>query len=294
MLNYMSTKIKCEPLSLDHQPVLSSLWEKLCVENGLQFAEYSFSNNFLFRRKHNFMFVATDPPFLRGEFSPNQYYYIPTMQPSELKQDLLSCFAKKSASLYPIPEHWLGQLEKCHPTISSCRADSDYMFTSKKLKTLSGRELSSRRNLLHQLLASHQMETKPLKADEFENAMEVLDAWQANSKELKENTDYFPCKDSLTYLDQLGLFGRIAFADGRPVGFTVGDLLNSQTAVLLMAKSLHDIKGLTPYLYQDFALSLPDTIDWINLEQDLGLSSLRRAKEAYAPDALLQKWKATF
>ena len=93
-------------------------------------------------------------------------------------------------------------------------------------------------------------------------------------------------------MDTLGLCGRIAYANGVPIGFTLGELLTPTTALLHFAKSLHSVKGATPYLYKDFASHLPASVQWINLEQDLGIPALRKAKEAYAPDQLLTKWKA--
>ncbi len=288
------TEIVCEPLTLDHQGILYPLWKALCQKNQIQYSEYSFANNFLFRRSHNYAFINSDPPFLRGEYKPNSYYYIPTCAPGQINSRLLKCLAAKSTSLFPIPDIWLPELQKCHPTVSTCRAESDYLYTAEKMKTLSGRDLSSRRNLLHQLLKNYKMETRVLDHSQFDSAREVLDSWQKNSGQPKEKTDYFACRDSLAYMEKLELFGRITYADGQPVGYTIGELLLPTTALLHFAKSLHAFKGITPYLYQDFALHLPESVQWINLEQDLGLTTLRKAKEAFAPDRLLAKWRVEF
>ena len=75
------------------------------------------------------------------------------------------------------------------------------------------------------------------------------------------------------------------------LGFVIGELLTPKTAVLRFAKSLRSLKGVTPFLYQDFALHLPETVQWVNLEEDMGIPSLRQGKKAYAPDQLLSKWR---
>lgn len=289
----MPTKQQCIPLTLDHQKVLEGLWKPLCVAHDLQYSEYSFANNYINRSRHAFCYIDNDPPFLRGEFKPGSYYYIPTRAPKDISLRSLSAIGESSICLFPVPEKWLDDFHKYHPGLKSCRSDTDYLFTVEKLKTFPGRALSSRRNLLTQLLYHHKMESKPLAQKDISEAVAVLDKWQEQSGQPKEKTDYFPCLDSLKYLERLGLFARIAYADGQAVGFTVGEILTPTTVQMLMAKALHAYHGLTAYLYQDFAMHLPHSIQWIDLEQDLGLPSLRRAKEAYEPDVLLPKWRVT-
>jgi len=280
-------------LSVEHKDLLAPLWKALCEKYDLQFSEYSFANNFLFRKKHSYVFVGTNPPFLRGEFKPGHYYYIPTSPPNEIQQDTIECLKEKSAILYPIPDQWLDCFQHLHPKFSYCRSDSDYMFTDEKLKTLSGRALSSRRNLLAQLKTSHHMESKELTHENIQEAFVILDAWQESSNQTKEASDYWPCRDALEYFTALRLFGRVIYSDDQPVGFSIGENLSSKTVQMVFAKTLHSVKGATPYLYQDFATHVPETVEWLNLEQDLGIPSLRQSKEAYVPDKLLKKWRVT-
>ena len=279
------------PLSLEHQSILTSIWKPMCINENLQFSEYSFANVFLFRREHKYVFIPGDPPCVRGEFAPNQYYFIPTCLPDQLKLESLKCAEGGMVCLFPIPDKWLKIFHECHPTVTSCRGDSDYLFMKSKLQTLSGRVLSSRRNLLYQLQDKHDVESKPLTATEIPQALEILDAWLNHSKEPIEKTDYLQNKDALEFMERLNLFGRIVYADGEPIGFCIGELITPKTALMHFSKFLHNYKGVTPYIYQDFANKLPESVEWINLEQDLGIPSLRQAKESFAPDMLLTKWR---
>ncbi len=283
--------MKVEPIVLEHQSIISSAWKKLCKEYDLHFAEYSFANIYLFRKKHSFHLIDSKTPCVRGEFKNGDYYIIPSVPPAQIKLKLPECTQDHSYCFYPIPDAWIEEFKTMQMSLSSARADSDYLFHISKLQTLAGRELSSRRNLLHQLEGQFQLESKNIDKN-IDEAFDLLDQWQKQTGEPKEKTDYFSCQEALKYKDRLELFGRIAYANGRAFGFTIGELLTPATALLHFAKSLHEIKGSTPYLYRDFALNLPKTVQWINLEQDLGIPSLRQAKEAYDPDVLLTKWKA--
>lgn len=284
--------MKFQPITLQDQSLISTAWKKICLEYDLRFAEYSFANVYLFRKKYDHQVVNCETVCVRGTFKNGNYYFIPSVPPLDIKLKLPQSQDEKKYCFYPLPDVWRDDLQKLNMDITSCRADTDYLFHVSKLQTLSGRELSSRRNLLHQLERNAHLESFSLEGKEIDNAFLLLEEWQQNRKEHKEKTDYYSCKEALELLSQLNLFGRIAYSDGKPVGFTIGELLTPTTALLHFAKSLHHIKGATPYLYKDFATHLPESVTWINLEQDLGIPALRKAKEAYAPDILLTKWKA--
>lgn len=285
---------KNQALSIEHQKQISGVWRRMCLEYDLQFAEYSFANAFLFRRQHQYSFIPCEHPLIRGEFRPNHYYYIPTCGPRHCDAKMIKNVVGEQTTLFPIPESWLAEFSEYHPQIVSCRQDSDYIYDHTKLETLKGRGLSSRRNLLHQFESYHQVESKAFTPELIEDGLKVLEEWQRNSHQAPEKTDYLSCRDAFDHFVDLELIGRIAYAEGIPVGFAIGELLTPKTALLHLSKTLHSYKGVTPFLYRDFALHLPDTVEWINLEQDLGIPSLRHAKEAYEPDMLLPKYRVTF
>lgn len=280
-----------ESVDLKHQSIIAPLWKRLCLHEDLHFSEYSFANAYLFRKKHDYQFVKCETPCIRGTFKTGNYYIIPSVSPAEIKLKLPHCKMGPSYCFFPLSENWLETFTSKGMAVTACRADTDYLFHISKMQTLAGRELSSRRNLLHQLERQFDLNSKELKDDKQE-AYQLLEIWQEQSAQTQDKTDYFACKEALEHLERLELFGRIAYANGKAIGFTIGELLTPTTALLHFAKSLHEIKGATPYLYKDFATHLPKTVKWINLEQDLGIPALRQAKKAYDPDLLLTKWKA--
>ncbi|MBA3957410.1 MAG: DUF2156 domain-containing protein [Parachlamydiaceae bacterium] len=268
-----------EDLSLDHQASLSKKWQQLCHTHNLQFAEYSFANNYLFRNLHSYKYV---PHLLavQGTFPDHTTFLIPTTMPQANRLQI------PSQTLFPIPDTWLKLFEQDTFLITSDRADTDYVYSQNKLANLPGRHLSSRRNLLHQLEDHYQLESHPLSSDRLADATTVLEKWNEHAR---EHSDYLCCLEALSLMDRLNLFGRISYADHIPIGFTIGEQLTPSTTLLLLAKSLTDFKGSTPYIYEDFAQHVSDSTQWINLGQDLGLPTLRQAKLAYEPDLLLTK-----
>ena len=50
-------------------------------EYDLHFAEYSFANAYLFRKKHAYQLVVCETPCVQGEFKDGNYYMIPSVPP---------------------------------------------------------------------------------------------------------------------------------------------------------------------------------------------------------------------
>ena len=94
-------------------------------------------------------------------------------------------------------------------------------------------------------------------------------------------------------MDQLKLFGRLVLVSGQPVGFIYGEL-RTKMAVVRFMKADRSIKGIYPFLFQDFAKNLPDDTEWVNLEEDFDIPGLRRAKSSYDPDLMVLKWQVSY
>lgn len=286
--------IQQEPLDLRHYSIIEPLLKSLCREYNLLFAEYSFANNYLFRHWHSYMVIPGRIPFLAGKFKNETPYLIPTLPPEQFVQHAKDLMKEHGYSLFPIPEDWLPWFPKDLFLHSSDMDDSDYIFTRNKLSTLAGRDLSSRRNLLHQLEKNYTVISKPITPADTTLLKEVLETWQINASTADDENDYQACSEGIEHFFHLKLFGHIAFGNDKPIGFTIGEILNSITAVIHFSKSDLSIKGVTPFLYSDFAKNLSAEIQWVNLEQDLGKLALRQAKHAYRPDKIETKWRVKY
>ena len=78
------------------------------------------------------------------------------------------------------------------------------------------------------------------------------------------------------------------------VGLSIGELLTPDCFAVHFFKGLKQFKGIYQAMYQNLALTLPSSVQWINLEQDLGSAGLRQSKQSYLPDSLLIKWRVPF
>lgn len=277
-------------IELNDKSAVESIFKPYCLKYDLKFCEYSFGGDYLFREEGKCELLLDGEMKMRAQFKEGGLYLIPTLPPKELalhSADLL----KNEYSFFPVTEQWLSHFDEKKFQFSFNRNDSDYIFCAERLRSLAGRALSSRRNLIHQLEAKYRLISKPIETCDLKHLYPLLDKWLELSQLSKEQSDYYQCRQALDTWGQLSLFGRVVYANSQAIGFIIGECLTPITVIMAFAKSRLDIKGVTPYLYRDFAKSLPTTVKWINMEQDEGDESLRQAKKAYHPEMILTKWR---
>ncbi|MCF0232509.1 MAG: DUF2156 domain-containing protein, partial [Enterococcus sp.] len=90
-------------------------------------------------------------------------------------------------------------------------------------------------------------------------------------------------KDKLEFLPrQRAIIIRV---EGRIVAFSLGGFINeaSDEFVTHFEKADDQLRGAYQAINLEMARSLPEGIRFINREEDMGILSLRRAKESYKP-----------
>lgn len=279
--------MRTETLTLQHQSILEPRLKKL----GLNLSEYAFSNVYLFRNFHKTRIMYGEDVYLSGVTRKGESFCTPLTPVNDLKIGEIKGLLKDFDFFYPVPEDWLPFFHSKGFRSFYDEGDSDYLFTSQKLKSYPGRHLSSRRNLLKQfkeIYPNHH--SFPLDKNNLSDALVVLENWQTGHSFNPILSDYEACKEALQLFDVLKIEGHVTYVEeGKPGGFVLGQSLNEQTFAFLFAKGLKGYKGIYQYLYSEFANSVENKCQFINLEQDLGSAELAHAKRAYHPDELLRK-----
>lgn len=242
----------------------------------LNISEYSFANLYLFRDIHDYHYQGGSLPLIRGKTRENEKFIMPLLRP----YSQYFKFLKEGECLFPIEKAQDGDKAE------ALDKDKDYMFTLQKLKTMEGRKLSSRRNLIHQFENNYNARIEKLTPQLATDAKKVLQEW----KEGKEG-DFESCLEALDLIDELDLEGIIIYEGSEPLGFILGEIICPKNYLMHFAKAKPGIKGLTPFMYETVANRLPSDIEWINMEPDLGIEELAQAKMAYQPDLLLPKYR---
>jgi hypothetical protein len=95
----------------------------------------------------------------------------------------------------------------------------------------------------------------------------------------------------------LEFVGGLLYVDGKVVAATLASIVRDfvyedgtrVTAVVHHENGLTELKGVYQMINWQFAKNLPADIVYINREEDLGLTGLRKAKLSYHPVMLINK-----
>ena len=279
-----------QPLTLGHRDLL---FDRLRAVD-IPVSEFSFANLYLFRDTHRYE-VLTDGEvvWLRGRSYDGHAYLMPTTDVRNMDPEGLRAAAGLADFLYPVPEQWLSAFPGDLFRWTFEEGDSDYLFLTERIATYAGKAMHKKKNLLNHFVKHYQHEALPLTEDRLSDAVRILNRWQDESGQTTGDTDFAACRESLVRMEELVLCGGIFYADGEPAGFVHGEELNDSTYALHFAKGLTRFKGIYQYMFNSFALVLPDRYRYLNFEQDLGMEALRHMKQSYLPETMLKKYRVS-
>ncbi len=175
----------------------------------------------------------------------------------------------------------------------------DYVYDGEILRTLKGRKNSKKRNHINYFLSEYEgrFEYRLLGKADFDDCRQLLDDWTVNKEEnnnIEEGVDderlgiekLFAHYDEVC--DRLKIAG--IYIDGKLEAFTMGELLNDNMALIHIEKANPEIRGLYPYINQQFLVHEFPDVEFVNREEDMGIEGLRKAKLSYHPCKFVEKY----
>lgn len=186
----------------------------------------------------------------------------------------------------------LETLGICYESVED-RDNFDYLYLAKSLSTLAGKKLDGKRNHINKFRKLYTFEYEEISDTNISDCKDILENWCIQRNYSTQSSLIAERIANLELLDNyksLGLKGAIIKVDGVPQAFTVGEQLNSDTAVIHIEKANADIHGLYPLINQQFVANQWTGLEYVNREQDLGLEGLRKAKLSYNPVGFVEKY----
>jgi uncharacterized protein len=268
-------------------------------------SELTFTNIFMWKHVYNFRYtIIGDILCLLSAHKVNgSFAFMPIgeLNPDsfiKIFQDLKEYFrqrdwAYKFRKLTEKDMHWfdkyLGYKEEL---FNSNRDDWDYIYNSEDLINLKGKKYDAKRNHINKLKKKHEYEYISITESNIDEVIKVIDNWydtktQAEMESL--NDERAANMNLLGNYSSLGVEGALIRVDGVCQAFTVGEMLNDDTAVIHIEKANPAIQGLYPLINQMFCTNTFKDVKYINREQDLGIAGIRKAKLSYHPIDRIKK-----
>jgi Uncharacterized conserved protein len=205
-------------------------------------------------------------------------------------------------AIHLIPGHMVHLLEEAFPGEMEFTHDRDYdeyVYEKEKLMHLSGRALHKKKNHLNYFLKTFKYEAKPITEDMIPQIMELTDkvseARSYGDEEIESlNAEKEAIAEILKFVDDPKVYTVAIFIKGKLEAFAIGERLSDDTAVEHFEKASDDFRGLYQAICSEFCKSLPDDIQFVNREEDMGFENLRQAKEALKPHHMAEKYSGCF
>lgn len=275
------------------------------LEDDRQACEYSFANNFLWSDIYG-VTMAKEQGCLIFQFQDKEEsrYTIP-IGAGNRKGALDALLALRKEKGQPLvlgtlmrsDLEWLEQQYPGQYVVETDRDDYDYVYSTEKLSTLSGRKLHGKRNHIARFKDGNNWLYRDMMPEDAGECMRFLDLWKEAEAEHwndeMENELHINRK-ALRSLADLVLDGGMLYKGGRLVAFSIGEPLNSNTYVVHIEKALASVQGAYPMINQQFVLHNCQDYEFVNREEDTGDEGLRKAKQSYQPALLVEKYQARF
>ena len=190
-------------------------------------------------------------------------------------------------------------LEREYPgrfSFENSRDYAEYIYETEKLCILPGRPLRAKRNRVRAFYSAYDghIRIENISADNLGDVRAFQDYWIKDR--LAEEYDEMLERENeairfyLANYGELEFNGIVVYVKGTVVGYAAGTALSEDCIDEVIEKGRKDVTGVYQLLCNEFALICGKGYRYVNREEDLGMPGLRRAKESYCPDILLEKY----
>lgn len=200
-----------------------------------------------------------------------------------------------------VPSHMTQLICDAAPEIefSEDRPNFDYIYRREDLVQLRGKKYHAKKNYINSFKKNYEYVYEPINSAMTDELMEFIEVFNSK-KEIPEHemellkNEEAAMRDVFENFEACGYYGGVIRIDGRVQALTAGGRLGSNMLTQHIEKANTDYRGLYPMICNEFCKSLPEDIEFINREEDMGIENLRKAKLSYKPVKLLEKYIGIF
>lgn len=184
------------------------------------------------------------------------------------------------------------------------RDHADYVYDRRDLAEMRGTRHDGHRNQIRKFEREHPRAAfRPLVASDGPAALGVFDAWCSQHAQSESDAPPGPAaladacqrgaiRHAFEAFDDLGLCGGAVVEDGRMTAFLLASASDATAFVHFLYADARRA-GVYQWLLRTACRTVLDGRPFVDLEEDLGVPGLRRAKLAYGPLRLVAKYEVT-
>ncbi len=267
-------------------------------------SEFTFTNLFIWREYYKTRWsLYKDYLFLIYNVISSLYGLMPIgpaprTEPMLVLLNHLKKSGEKNPSIQRVDKRLVEEIKESSAfSIEPSREYFDYVYLSKNLIELPGRKYHSKRNHIKKFQEQYSFFYERATEEHIKECLELANKWydaHKSENDLNIYGEMCAIRGILSHFSHLNVFGGVIKINNRVEAFTFGENLNKNTGVIHIEKANPDISGLYQIINQKFAQDVFNSIEFINREEDLGIEGLRKAKDSYYPELLIEKFKINY
>lgn len=241
--------------------------------------------------------------------SKDKIAYFPPLGAEDMKEALDEIFKTARAErhmpyLFAVTEEIRKNLENIPEyKISFLESEdwNEYMYISESFRDFDSSALAKQRRAIHRFLNlyGNDAAVEPISKTNIERIIKFQREWLENN--LERNSDgasLMAENDSvirgLRNFDRLGLEGIVVYVGRAVRGYAYGSVLPGGAFDIMAQKGDVAYQQIYKYILREHVRTFCDRAKYTNMEEDIGLSGLRRSKSRYRPSFMLKKYFGIF
>jgi len=296
-----------------HSPDASdSTWVRpLLQSEGLALCDYSFPVLFCWKDAYGFQYAPLGKRLLVRLTSSLGHSYLwpagegdPTPALDALTQDARA--EGQPLRLIALTLYHKNWLEDHYPgrfCFEEARDGFDYLYSVDRLADLPGKKLHAKRNHINRFVENNPTWTyEEITPATLPECLEMDKEWyrrslqrEGDAEERDLGDEGIALRTAMEHYEELGLEGGLIRVYGEVVAFTIGDRLSADTYDVHFEKAYGELQGAYAMINREFARwvrARHPEIRYLNREDDMGVEGLRKAKQSYYPDLMVEKHTA--
>ena len=296
---------KAKPIEITDKPIFDDYFQRFPP----QISELTFTNLFIWRDHYEFRFTEWNNHLLifsekyfkkynTCAINPDNVFFLPPIgsNPSKIIRELFDTV--EDVEIHRVPEDIIEKIKDSDEfrdsdiEILEDRDNWDYVYEKEAIANLTGNKHRQNRRWLNKFLEGYKYEFNLLSEDWIDKCKELQLEWcvRRGCEEDESLTDEnIAINEALDNFSDLKYNGGIICVENECAAYTFGEMLNPHTMVIHIEKAHMKFDGSYQAINNLFLKNCCEDAQFVNREQDLGISGLRRAKESYKPQRMVKK-----
>ena len=287
-------------------------WVRPILESeGLALCNYSFPVLFCWKDAYGFQYAPLDRRLLIRLNSSLGHSYLWPVGEGDPTPALEALSDSAHAEGHPLRligltlyhKNWLEAAYPGRFHFAEARDGFDYLYDIHRLADLPGKKLHAKRNHINRFVENNPTWTyEEITPATLPECLEMDKEWyrrslqrEGDAEERDLGDEGIALRTAMEHYEELGLEGGLIRVYGEVVAFTIGDRLSADTYDVHFEKAYGELQGAYAMINREFARwvrARHPEIRYLNREDDMGVEGLRKAKQSYYPDLMVEKHTA--